>query len=240
MEQKNLKDIGDSFIIHHHLGLGDSIICNGLVNYLSKKNNKVYLPVKSNLLDKINYLYSDNNDVEIFEIDNESREQDILYFAEKKSVKILRIGFDNIGATSFNLAFYKQIGLPYRYTYKYFNLPEAVDKELELQNHLIDYYNVDPKNYSIVHNEYQWPGGTFELKNTDEKNTIFVTRESDIFNNIFYYQKLIQDANTIHCINSSFLHLVERVKTSAKLYYHHLRKNKMHLSNRWTYVDYEN
>ena len=105
MEQKNLKDIGDSFIIHHHLGLGDSIICNGLVNYLSKKNNKVYLPVKSNLLDKINYLYSDNNDVEIFEIDNESREQDILYFAEKKSVKILRIGFDNIGATAFNLLF---------------------------------------------------------------------------------------------------------------------------------------
>ena len=56
MEQTILKDIGDSFIIHHHLGLGDSIICNGLVNYLSKKNNKVYLPVKSNLLDKINYL----------------------------------------------------------------------------------------------------------------------------------------------------------------------------------------
>jgi len=240
MEQKNLKDIGDSFIIHHHLGLGDSIICNGLVNYLSKKNNKVYLPVKSNLLDKINYLYSDNNDVKIFEIDNESREQDILYFAEENSLKILRIGFDNIGATAFNLAFYKQIGLPYRYTYKYFNLPEAVDKELELQNHLIDYYNVDPKNYSIVHNEYQWPGGTFELKNIDEKNTIYVTRESDIFNNIFYYQKLIQDANTIHCINSSFLHLAERVKTRAKLYYHHLRKNKMHLSNRWTYIDYEN
>ncbi len=240
MEQTILKDIGDSFIIHHHLGLGDSIICNGLVNYLSKKNNKVYLPVKSNLLDKINYLYSENNDVEIFEINNESREKDILHFAEKNSLKVLRIGFDNIGATAFNLAFYKQIGLPYRYTYKYFNLPEALDKEVELQNHLISYYNVDPKNYSIVHNEYQWPGGTFELKNFDEKNTIFVTRKSDIFNNIFYYQKLIQEANTIHCINSSFLHLVERVKSNAKLYYHHLRKNKMHLSNRWTYVDYEN
>lgn len=240
MEQTILKDIGDSFIIHHHLGLGDSIICNGLVNYLSKKNNKVYLPVKSNLFDKVNYLYSENNDVEIFEINNESREKDILHFAEKNSLKVLRIGFDNIGATAFNLAFYKQIGLPYRYTYKYFNLPEALDKEVELQNHLISYYNVDPKNYSIVHNEYQWPGGTFELKNFDEKNTIFVTRESDIFNNIFYYQKLIKEANTIHCINSSFLHLVERVKSNARLYYHHLRKNKMHLSNRWTYVDYEN
>ena len=80
-------------------------------------------------------MYSDNDNVEIFEIDNESREQDILSFAKKNSLKILRIGFDNIGATAFNLAFYKQIGFPYRNSYKYFNLPEAIYKEVELQNH---------------------------------------------------------------------------------------------------------
>lgn len=240
MEQTNLKNIGQSFIIHHHLGLGDSIICNGLVNYLSRKYNKIYLPVKTNIYKKIEYLYSENSNVELFEINNESRELDITNFAKENSLKILRLGFENIGTTAFNLAFYKQIKIPYRYSFKYFNLPKAYDREEELKNHLINYYNVDPKNYSVVHNEYQWPGGTFKLKNTDQKNTIFVTRESDLFNNIFYYQKLIQDATTIHCINSSFLHLVERVKTSAKLYYHHLRKNKMHLSNRWTYVDYEN
>ena len=240
MEQTNLKNIGQSFIIHHHLGLGDSIICNGLVNYLSRKYNKIYLPVKTNIYKKIEYLYSENSNVELFEINNESRELDINNFAKENSLKILRLGFENIGTTAFNLAFYKQIQIPYRYSFKYFNLPKAHDREEELKNHLINYYNVDPKNYSVVHNEYQWPGGTFELKNTDQKNTIFVTRESDLFNNIFYYQKLIQDATTIHCINSSFLHLVERVKTSAKLYYHHLRKNKMHLSNKWTYVEYEN
>ena len=240
MEQTNLKNIGQSFIIHHHLGLGDSIICNGLVNYLSRKYNKIYLPVKTNIYKKIEYLYSENSNVELFEINNESRELDITNFAKENSLKILRLGFENIGTTAFNLAFYKQIKIPYRYSFKFFNLPKAYDREEELKNHLINYYNVDPKNYSVVHNEYHWPGGTFKLKNTDQKNTIFVTRESDLFNNIFYYQKLIQDATTIHCINSSFLHLVERVKTSAKLYYHHLRKNKMHLSNRWTYVDYEN
>ena len=29
-----------TIIIHHHLGLGDIIICNGLVNYLSKNSKK--------------------------------------------------------------------------------------------------------------------------------------------------------------------------------------------------------
>ena len=187
MEQTNLKNIGQSFIIHHHLGLGDSIICNGLVNYLSRKYNKIYLPVKTNIYKKIEYLYSENSNVELFEINNESRELDITNFAKENSLKILRLGFENIGTTAFNLAFYKQIKIPYRYSFKFFNLPKAYDREEELKNHLINYYNVDPKNYSVVHNEYHWPGGTFKLKNTDQKNTIFVTRESDLFN-IFYYK----------------------------------------------------
>ena len=240
MEQTNLKNIGDSFVLHHHLGLGDSIICNGLVNFLSKKYKNIFLPVKENLLEKINYLYSENNKISTFCIKNESRDEDILKFADENKLKILKLGFESVGTASFNLAFYKQIGLPYRYTYKYFQLPYANDKEVELKEHLIKYYNVDPNNYSVVHNEYQWPGGVFDLKGVDQSNAIFVTRESDIFKNLFLYRRVIQDATSIHCINSSFLHLVERVKTNAKLHYHHLRKNRMHLSNKWTYVDYEN
>ena len=27
----------DEFILYHHLGLGDFIVCNGMVNYLSNK-----------------------------------------------------------------------------------------------------------------------------------------------------------------------------------------------------------
>ena len=238
MEQTNLKNIGQSFIIHHHLGLGDSIICNGLVNYLSRKYNKIYLPVKTNIYKKIEYLYSENSNVELFEINNESRELDITNFAKENSLKILRLGFENIGTTAFNLAFYKQIKIPYRYSFKYFNLPKAYDREEELKNHLINYYNVDPKNYSVVHNEYHWPGGTFKLKNTDQKNTIFVTRESDLFNNIFYYQKLIQDATTIHCINSSFLHLVERMPNKDKLFYHDVRVSNFKLNDKWSTINY--
>jgi len=239
IEFNKVQDVGDQFVLHHHLGLGDSIVCNGLVNYLSKEYNKIYLPVKGSIFSTIDYLYSENEKVKLFEISNENREEDIYKFAVDKKIKILRVGYSNVKDVPFNLAFYKQLNMPYRYTYKYFSLPDGINKEIQLKDHLVKFYKVDSSNYSIVHNEYQWPGGTFELDKLDKKNTIYVTKESDIFKNILLYRKLIEDAKSIHCINGSFLHLVERVNTKAKLYYHHVRKNKLHLGNNWTYVDYE-
>ena len=47
---------------------------------------------------------------------------------------------------------------------------------------------------------------------------MFVEKETDIFKNIFLYTKLIQNANEIHCVDSSFLHLVERVDTEANYF----------------------
>ena len=239
IEFVKIEDVGSEFILHHHLGLGDSIVCNGLVNYLSKQYLRVYLPVKESIFETIKYLYSENEKVTLFKISNEKREEDIYNFAVKNDLNILRVGYSNIKDVPFNLAFYKQLNLPYRYTYKYFHLPMSINKEMQLKDHLVKYYKVNASSYSLVHNEYQWPGGTFELDKVDEKNTIFVTKESDLFKNLLLYRKLIEDAKSIHCINGSFLHLVERIKTDAKLYYHHVRKNKLHLGNNWTYVDYE-
>tara|TARA_Y100001970_G_C14142205_1_gene807810 strand:+ start:602 stop:1342 length:741 start_codon:yes stop_codon:yes gene_type:complete len=238
-ESFSLKNLGDEFVLHHHLGLGDTIICNGLVNFLSTKYSKIYLPVKENLFNTVQFLYSENKKLSLFKISNESREEDIDEFASSKNLKILRVGYQNVKDQPFNLAFYKQLGLPYRYSKKYFNIPSDINKEILLKEHLINFYNVNPKSYSIIHNEYQFPGGKFDLKFTDKENAIYVSKESDLFMNLFLYKGLIESAQTIHCINSSFLHLVERVNKRAKLYYHNLRKNNLHLSNKWTYVEYD-
>ncbi len=238
-ESFSLKNLGDEFVLHHHLGLGDTIICNGLVNFLSTKYSKIYLPVKENLFSTVQFLYSENKKLSLFKISNESREEDIDEFASSKNLKILRVGYQNVKDQPFNLAFYKQLGLPYRYSKKYFNIPSDINKEILLKEHLINFYNVNPKSYSIIHNEYQFPGGKFDLKFTDKENAIYVSKESDLFMNLFLYKGLIESAQTIHCINSSFLHLVERVNKRAKLYYHNLRKNNLHLSNKWTYVEYD-
>ena len=48
------------FLAYTHLGLGDHIVCNGLLNYFSESFDKIYLPVKSRDINNINYLYKDN------------------------------------------------------------------------------------------------------------------------------------------------------------------------------------
>ena len=111
-EKFSLKDIENKeFILHHHLGLGDSIVCNGMVNYLSKDFEKIYLPVKDNNYKTIKFLYSENNRVEIFKVENETRENDVSNFANNNNLEILRVGFKNVGDTPFNKAFYKQLNL---------------------------------------------------------------------------------------------------------------------------------
>ena len=116
LESSSLKNLGKEFVLHHHLGLGDTIICNGLVNFLSTKYSKIYLPVKENLFNTVQFLYSENKNLSLFKISNDSREEDIYKFALSKNVKILRVGYQNVKDQPFNLAFYKQLGLPYRYS----------------------------------------------------------------------------------------------------------------------------
>ena len=72
----------------------------------------------------------------------------------------------------------------------------------------------------------------------NNQNRIFVTKNTDKFKNIFLYNDLIKNAKEIHCVNSSFLHLVERVDTSAKLFFHNIRGGRVFLKNNWKIIKY--
>ena len=59
---KNLKQYKNKeIILYHHLGLGDMIICNGLVNKLSTYFSKINLIVNKSFHDQATYLYSNLN-----------------------------------------------------------------------------------------------------------------------------------------------------------------------------------
>ena len=57
------------FYIHHHLGLGDHLDCNGMVRFIQEKlDKKVCVFSKSNYYSMIEYMYRDTNDIEFIEI----------------------------------------------------------------------------------------------------------------------------------------------------------------------------
>ena len=225
-------------LIHHHLGLGDTIICNGLVNYLSnEKGIECFLPVKRHYLNMVQFLYKNNHRVKLFGIDNETRDNDIENFAETNNLQILKIGFEKVKKNNFNTYFYKQLNIPYEYSFRYFNLPEDNEKYAQLEKHLFEFFGINSSNFILVHNESSYE--KYELKIESKLDQIVINKESDLFNNLFLYKDLIRKAKEIHCINGSFLHLVERVDSNAQLFYHHLRKNNMQIQDRWEWVLYD-
>ena len=42
----------------------------------------------------------------------------------------------------------------------------------------------------------------------------------------------------IHCINSSFIHLVDRIADDKPLFYHKIRHSNVFLSDKWQVVNY--
>jgi len=235
---KKIKQIkkDTQLIVLHHLGLGDSIICNGMVNYLSKKLEKVFLVVNERYFDQINYLYLNNSKIELLPV-KDHLDKKILDFSKQKNLKILKVGFENRKKGPFNLQLYKQLGLNYKISFQNFQFPLDDHKSNELKKHLFKYYKIQD-DFILVHSETDHYNFDLEIKS--QHGAIHVEKNSDLFNNIFLYSHLIQEAKEIHCVDSSFIHFVERVNTNSILYYHKNRKSNTYLTKDWQEVNYGN
>jgi len=203
----------NELIIHHHSGLGDAVICNGIVNFLSRKFDKIYLAAYEKIYDHLDYLYSENESVELIKY------KDAINLYKKNTLPKLRVGFEK-NKKNFNVAFYEQLSLDYQISYDYFYIPPDESKENKLLEHLKNEYQIED-DFSLIHQVSSYGEVNLNVKSSLQR--IYVEKETDIFKNIFLYKKVIENAKEIHCIDSSFLHLVERVPTDAKLYFHNYK-----------------
>lgn len=241
MIYRSLKEIKkDKIIIYHHLGLGDSIICNGLLNYIQNKFEKIYLVANKVFHNQIEFLYSNNNKIQIIsDIPVKVNDLDnfVNTFSLENNLDILKIGWLKT-RHPFYVNYYKQLKLPYYYSYKFFNYERDLEMESKVYDHFHNYYNTSFQNYTLVHNEAS--SDKFELKIERKSNIIYLHKEVDIFNNIFYFNKLINNADEIHCINSSYAHLIDRLDSKAKLFYHDIRGSRLKLKKSWKTIKYVN
>ena len=227
------------FIAYTHLGLGDHIICNGLINKLSKNYETIHLPVKSRDLSNLEYLYSENPIIKVFKIEQESEKEDIKKYSSEIGLKVLKIGFKK-RFPPFNLSFYKQLDLDYEISFNEFSLPENTQKEDTLKNHLFKTYKIKDR-YQVVHNQSSY--GEVKLKTNPKLQSIYIDKKTDIFNNLFLYKKILNHAQEIHCLDSSVLHLAERVETPGKLFFHKIKKEnqiaaEVYLKKDWQEISY--
>lgn len=186
------------YMIHHHLGLGDHIICNGLVRFLSKEKG-ITLAVKHNNLANVARMFKDLS-IEYYLIDKDEHTGNLGWcFGGDKTI-------------NFDEAFYKQAGVDFQERWNSFYIDRDYDKEKVL----IEYLNL-PERFCLIHDTAS-AGKVNIVVNTDLP--IVRVRKTEIEKSMFDWMGVIELASEIHCINSSFIHLVDSMRPNAKLYFH--------------------
>ena len=158
----------DALVIHHHLGLGDHIICNGLVNQISIHKN--LLICKLQYYRNIKYLYKDNKSVKVIPLTNFMTRS---IKSEKKFSKLLSfflvaeinyIGFKQEVGDYFD-ELYKQAGIDFQHRYTSFYVPDDSENMVTI-----------PKSkFRLIHQESSLGHYSLNIESNDLIN-VFVSK----------------------------------------------------------------
>lgn len=221
-------------IVHHHLGLGDHFICNGLVNFLCLKYNfsELHLVTKKHNEASVNDLYSSNSTIKTLIFDPNEIDEDIFSTRISNVTGIPLLKITSSMNSYFDRHFYESIGLNFDLRWKYFTLPKDQSKSQAFFEK-----KCPSKEYCLVSNSSSV--GEFALNINTYLNIIKVERLTE---SLLDWIVIIMNAKEIHAIDSSFIHLADSlILTGKALFYHEVnRGSKFYLKNNWTRINYKN
>ncbi len=242
-------------IIHHNTGLGDHLLCNGLVNY-SSLDKKVYLICNSKNYSSIRYLYSENQNVKVLPIfrnnkfeyyllkitkfifsNSENNSEKLLskMYSFLLNTEVIYVGFDDVTYPEWDKSFYKVLNLDFNIRYDYFVLPKKLPKKPKKI----------PSDFIFIQDLSSQ--GKYELKINSENKKIYLGdyKTKNFFENLFFINK----AKEIHCIDSSLAHLIESIKLNKnqKIYFHDVERYnqesvpdaRFNMNQQWEIIKYK-
>jgi hypothetical protein len=225
---------GFSLIVHHHLGLGDHIICNGLVHCIKKRMecSNIFLLTKPEYLQTITKLYEDFPDIQLVGLPEEYRLKEgefSMTLSQVNSIPLLKVSFMQDRKTPFDLAFYRQLGIDFRNRWSEFRAPTNVPEAEAFFKKL-----VKADRYCLVAN--QSSVGEIEI-DVRTALPIYYLRVG-MTPNLLDWLVVIKNAAEIHCVDSAVFHLVDSLDLkNTKLFYHDIRKGLFHYLSDWISVD---
>ena len=236
--------MSNELYVHHHLGLGDHIDCNGMVRiFLDEYDfDAVNVFAKERYSDMIEYMYRDEPDIKIITVPNNDEYRFILEFITKNNIKnFLKVGHDyypwgkeeELGMGCAEI-FYHQMDIPYERRFDDFYYERDEDEEKRVYEKL----NPDHEDYIFVHDDVN---RGFEIPK--EKLGDMKIIRNDMEENLFNFGMILENAKEIHCMESAFRSLIETLDTTEKLFFHNFREGASgYLGNstlkEWTEVKY--
>jgi hypothetical protein len=200
--------------IYHHLGLGDHIICNGLVRHFTEDFDKVIVFCKTQYKDNIEYMYRDDKKITVLDFPDDS---DIIRYISNSSDIFLNLvvaghgpkvfpGLRNIDeyingmGLTFDRAFYEMAGVPFEYRFSKYYFERDLDRESYV------YEQLNPNNEKYIYIQDDASRG-FAIDRSKIRTDLKII-ENDMRFNIFEYLKILENAEEIHIMESSIQNLI--------------------------------
>jgi hypothetical protein len=193
--------------LYHHLGLGDHISCHGIVRYYCEKYEKVNLFVKEHNYKNVSYMFNDIKNINYL-IGDDNFANDFLVRNNIRNVRY--IGFNLSNNTNLEKQFYKMAGVPIDFKWDKFHINRDIEREKEI----FDQYGLEKNNYIFLHR------GDYEIKEEYLSSGLKIIEPKE--HGLFDWMYVIENAKEIHCIDSSFICLIDCMKLDEdiKIYNH--------------------
>lgn len=182
-----------------HLGLGDAIICNGLVRHFARfePNRMIILPAKTHNVPSVRWMFSDLELVTVKPVKDDWHADRMAEEYGDDGAEVMYIGGSG---NAFDEEFYCNAGVPMNERWSGFHVPPFKEQ-----------HRVPPYPFRFVHDD----GRRGFIIRDDPFCSLPAVRpvydpESP---NIFAWQNALQSADVIHCIPSSFFVLMDSLLT---------------------------
>lgn len=190
-----------------HLGLGDAIACAAIVAKLAESGEQIAIPCFDKNEVSVKSFFVNQPNVTI------RKESDKVQLPNSENDKVLSLGFYNKEITQlpeedFVQWFYRQAGMDISEKEKYCPIKKASENQPQ--------YSVKATDFMFLHDD---KNRGFIIDRSKVKKDTLVT-PSAIGQSILAYSDIISSANTLHCIDSSFIHLAEALGAKGERFYH--------------------
>jgi hypothetical protein len=201
--------------IYHHLGLGDHIICNGIVRHYREMYEKVTVFCKPHYFTNVEYMYRDDNNIIVLPIGEDS---DVRNYINQNNLHsdLIVVGFDKLGldnSKTFDEGFYNTINLPFLFRFSKFKFERNNDKELEVYNLL----NPNNEPYVYIHDDKE---RGFEINRSKINNNLKIIENDKRFL-MFDMLKIIENATEVHSMQTGMKDLINSFKFDTPKFYLH-------------------
>jgi hypothetical protein len=212
--------------IYHHLGLGDHIICNGLVRSLINENENYTMFVKPNYTESVKFMYRDLKNLFFLESDD-YQARNFISTNNIKNEDVIYAGFEmNPNSKEFDDNFYVMNNIPFKNRWDKFFVERDLDREKKIFNE----YNVIESQYIFIHDDFS-RGLHINEEYIKNKELPIVRPKEGLTNNIFDYMYLIEHAYECHFMDSSFRLMFDSLGSQKNNLYYHINYNSIKRSD---------